>query len=83
MTWAAGFSFTLYLMHVPLILFMRSLGIYDPRSWVQGAMAAMVLLFLCFAFAEVTEHRKKFWRDLIGQLSAIASAGIKGRVKRA
>lgn len=61
----AGFSFSLYLFHVPLILFLRASGIYDSESFLQSVMAAGVIIFIIYLLATVTEHKKDFWQNLV------------------
>ena len=60
--WVAGATFSLYLVHLPL---MHLLAAYSP--WPKSSLANVLLLLLatplaCLAFAEVSERRKTMWR---------------------
>jgi peptidoglycan/LPS O-acetylase OafA/YrhL len=65
----AGFSFSLYLFHVPLILLFRALGLYEPTSIFQSLIAAAVVILVIYLLATVTEHKKSFW---LGVVRAVA-----------
>lgn len=67
--WGAGFSFSLYVYHVPLILLLRSTGIFNTSAPVQATMMAMVVVMLIYGIATITEHRKRAWRNFINFLS--------------
>lgn len=61
--WLAGATFTLYLLHLPIAQFLRSLA-----PWSSAAWQTRILLFagtpaLVFVLAEVTERRKNAWRN--------------------
>ena len=59
--WGAGSSFSLYLFHVPLILFVRSSGIYDSKNIGQVLLAAIAVFSMAYFLALFSEHRKKWW----------------------
>jgi peptidoglycan/LPS O-acetylase OafA/YrhL len=66
--WLAGGSFTLYLVHQPLILMFASF-LHPVEEHVPMAAALLVACFiLCFLLAEVAERRKKFFAQLIVSL---------------
>jgi len=70
----ANGSFALYLFHVPLILLLRALKIYDPTSVMQSAAAALALLSTCHLLSLVTEANKRPWVQLANRcLQSIAS----------
>lgn len=75
--WLAGCSFTLYVMHWPLLNLMRGFG------WVAGdsliAFAGLMAAVIAFAafIARVTEHRRSAVRALLYRW--LARAGGKGR----
>ena len=60
--WAAGGTFTLYLVHLPIAQFLAALAPWAPdtwrtRVWILGGTLAAV-----FLAAEGTERRKRIWR---------------------
>jgi len=66
--WAAGATFTIYLLHFPLGLFALVLA---PQTWALavrwfGIFGALVVV--CFIVAEFSERRKESWRRVLGQL---------------
>ncbi len=62
MRWVAGWSFTLYLCHLPLLtLTATAMAVWGPAGWTPGARAAaMVLLTLAVVIplARLTEQQK-------------------------
>ena len=63
--WAAGGTFSLYLVHMPV---MRFLAAYLP--WPNTSLYTLAALLTltpagCFCFAELSERRKKIWRRFI------------------
>jgi len=60
-TWA-GFSFSLYLFHLPIIALLRSTHIYNPESAAQSISAAALVFFLCHLISTRTERNKAAWR---------------------
>lgn len=64
----AGYTFTLYLLHVPVLFFIRALGVVDPLSaWHTAAVLATVG-FATLLIAPLTEHRKRAWERLFERL---------------
>ncbi len=57
--WAAGGSFTLYLMHQPLLIMLMTLFPRTRESPLLGALAALATLVLVMGLAEIAERRKK------------------------
>ncbi len=74
--WLAGGSFTLYLVHQPLILMFASF-LHPVEEHVPTAAALLVACFvLCFLLAEVAERRKKFFaRLIVSLLPALSRTG--------
>ena len=71
--WLAGGSFTLYLVHQPLILMFASF-LHPVEEHIAMAAALLVVCFiLCFLLAEVAERRKKFFASLIVSLLPVPS----------
>ncbi len=71
--WMAGGSFTLYLVHQPLILMFASF-LHPVEEHIPMAAALLVACFiLCFLLAEVAERRKKLFAKLIVSLLPVLS----------
>lgn len=71
--WLAGGSFTLYLVHQPLILMFASF-LHPVEEHIPMAAALLVVCFiLCFVLAEVAERRKKFFAALVVTLLPVLS----------
>jgi peptidoglycan/LPS O-acetylase OafA/YrhL len=71
--WLAGGSFTLYLVHQPLILTFASF-LHPVEEHIPMAAALLVVCFiLCFVLAEVAERRKKFFAALVVSLLPVLS----------
>jgi peptidoglycan/LPS O-acetylase OafA/YrhL len=64
-SWAADLSFSLYLFHVPLILFLKATHIYETNSPVGCAVAAVGVLFCVYVLATITEHKKDLWLKIV------------------
>lgn len=58
----AGMTFTLYLFHFPLLMFLRALLPGAATSWSVRVPLLVLPPLLCFAIAAVTENRKDVWR---------------------
>jgi peptidoglycan/LPS O-acetylase OafA/YrhL len=59
---AAGISFALYLLHMPLL---RMLSAFTPAGWAvlaRGLVLAVLVLVTVYLLSFVTEGRKKEWR---------------------
>ena len=67
-TWA-GFSFSLYLYHVPLILFIDALSIFDGMSEVSSFFFGACVLFISYALSLVSEKKLPFYKRMFGGLS--------------
>lgn len=71
--WLAGGSFTLYLVHQPLILMFASF-LHPVEEHIPMAAALLVVCFiLCFVLAEIAERRKKFFAALVVSLLPVLS----------
>jgi peptidoglycan/LPS O-acetylase OafA/YrhL len=64
--WLAGATFTLYLLHFPLVWFLNGLLAESPLgAWppaLRWALLIATTFGLVLAAAEVTERRKALWR---------------------
>jgi peptidoglycan/LPS O-acetylase OafA/YrhL len=62
--WFAGATFSIYLMHLPILTLVAAYSPLPPGSpWTVVLMLAITLP-ACFLLAEVSERRKEFWRWL-------------------
>lgn len=80
-SWFAGFS--LYLFHVPLILFLKATHIYAMDSPLGCAVAAMIVLVCVYLLAIITEHKKHFWLKVVRATFAAISISKEGTEKNA
>lgn len=55
--WLAGFSFTLYLLHIPILLVIRGHGIGAGDNLLVFAVMNLVVIGICALLAQVIEHR--------------------------
>jgi len=62
--WLSGTTFTLYLLHVPLILFVRAVAPFDHRTLAFDTLLLGFPLAVVFLVAEFTERRKSVWKAL-------------------
>ena len=60
--WLAGATFTLYLLHVPILLFIRSVSPWPVESWQFRAVLVGAPLCTIFFVAQFTERKKHIWR---------------------
>jgi peptidoglycan/LPS O-acetylase OafA/YrhL len=66
----AGFSFTLYLFHWPLLLLAKSTGLVAGRSGLGFALEVAALVAICYAISRLTEARRESVRRLLEQCAA-------------
>jgi peptidoglycan/LPS O-acetylase OafA/YrhL len=62
--WIAGATFSVYLIHLPVMTFLAAISPLPKSSPWNPALLILVTLLTCFAFAEVSERRKDAWRQL-------------------
>ena len=73
--WAAGATFTLYLLHAPISRFLGSQLTWPPASWSSRLVVVLGTIAIVFLIASVTERRKEAWRRWIRN-------GIRLRIPR-
>jgi peptidoglycan/LPS O-acetylase OafA/YrhL len=56
--WLASFSFTLYALHMPIVICLRALDLYDPYSWIQSILAGIAIIVLCWGLSFITERQR-------------------------
>jgi peptidoglycan/LPS O-acetylase OafA/YrhL len=74
----ANFSFSLYAFHLPIVMLIRALGIYDVTNPVQAFGAAVFAIAICWLFSLVTERRKTAWRSLAQRGAHLLERTIPG-----
>lgn len=57
--WAAGGSFTLYLLHEPLLAFLQQYRFDNPENQFWMPIALIGVFFICYLVAEIGERRKR------------------------
>lgn len=62
MRWAAGATFALYLLHVPLLRFIAAVSPWPVGLWQVRVLVLLGVPVVVLALAEVTERRKMSWR---------------------
>lgn len=69
--WAAGATFTLYLLHYPLAQFLIAVSPWPLGSARQQAFVYLTTLTVVFLVAQFTERRKSVWRHGIERFVAV------------
>ena len=63
-------SFALYLLHYPVMLFLRAVMLKDAPG-INPAWLLPATVAVCLAAAELTERRKSAWRRVLERLAAV------------
>lgn len=63
--WLAGGSFTLYLLHQPMMITVRALVPPELSAPTVGWVALALIIALCYALAELAERRKRGARRFV------------------
>jgi peptidoglycan/LPS O-acetylase OafA/YrhL len=66
--WLAGASFTLYLLHYPLIHFIAAAMPGPETYWASRLLVFVLPPLAALALAEATERRRHAWRRAIAAL---------------
>lgn len=69
----AGASFTLYLLHYPLLHFVAAVSPWAVSDWRTRSLTFVAVPVLLLGWAEVTEKRKVAWRQVFTWLFAKAA----------
>jgi peptidoglycan/LPS O-acetylase OafA/YrhL len=72
--YCAGFTFSLYLYHFPLLLMYSVLLGHDPASASDQAVLYGVTLATCWGLGLVTERKKGFYRAMIDRAWSLADS---------
>jgi peptidoglycan/LPS O-acetylase OafA/YrhL len=73
MGWLAGASFSIYLMHYPLLQFLHA-----ALPGIGYAALFGLTVLACFAFAEIFERPLEFWRRCIRDFGKVNSKPVPG-----
>jgi peptidoglycan/LPS O-acetylase OafA/YrhL len=65
---AAGYTFTLYLFHFPVLFFLAAFSPWAPTDPLHAAFLVVGTAIAVFAFGEIGEKRKNEWRRMIAWL---------------
>jgi peptidoglycan/LPS O-acetylase OafA/YrhL len=68
--WAAGATFTIYLLHLPVAQFLTTQVPWSPTSWRTRTVLFGGTLLVLFLLADVTERRKDPWKRAFRSLFA-------------
>jgi peptidoglycan/LPS O-acetylase OafA/YrhL len=63
--WAAGASFTLYLIHQPMEVFTSALFPEIGNHSLQGVLALFLIIMSVLIFAELGERRKNYFKAIV------------------
>jgi peptidoglycan/LPS O-acetylase OafA/YrhL len=66
--WLSGATFTLYLLHLPLIHALVAVSPWHADTWRTRLLVYLGTPLLVLLLAEVTERRKTAWRQAIARL---------------
>ncbi|MCW3476907.1 acyltransferase family protein [Limobrevibacterium gyesilva] len=76
--WLGGATFTLYLLHLPLIHALVAVSPWPVTSWATRGLVFMAPPVIVLALAEVTERRKHAWRERLAGLLRLAVRATSG-----
>ena len=65
--WIAGATFTLYLFHFPILVFLLAIDPWPVASWASRGLIFIGTPIAVFGLAELTERRKDAWRRFMEQ----------------
>ena len=80
--WIANGSFTLYLVHLPLLALARALDNSVKQSSLHGIVAIIAIMFLCYSIAELGERRKRVFRDIANRVFRLQKGNYAASSKR-
>ena len=63
--WGANHTFSLYLFHMPLLVFFNALGVFQPQLWWSAVLEIGLVLLVIVVLAELTESRRKSLQRLV------------------
>ncbi|MBO9099492.1 MULTISPECIES: acyltransferase family protein [unclassified Rhizobium] len=78
--WLAGASFTLYLVHLPIIVFFSSFTVSLQRPLVSGIYFCLLTLVIVLLLAECGERRKAAYAAVVRRLIPRWHSQVQGEV---
>lgn len=81
-TWAAGTTFTIYLMHQPIIVMMSAINNIAPSKMLSGYLGLAVAIVILFLLAELGERRKQQARTILNWAAAGFTLAKRGTNKQ-
>ena len=63
--WLANGTFTLYLMHMPIMLLLTSVLPGKAGNPLRGITILALCIAACYVLAEFMERRKHFWTEMV------------------
>lgn len=79
----AGSTFSLYLFHRPITMFLSHAGISTGSNAISFTLLLIGIVVVCFLLAEVTEKRRRIARELSGKVFdsiALLSTNIRSKL---
>lgn len=58
--WLAGFSYTLYIFHVPIMMFLTAILPVDRSNLMEVCIIPLLTIFICSSVSQLTEKNTKF-----------------------
>jgi peptidoglycan/LPS O-acetylase OafA/YrhL len=55
--WMSGHTFSLYVYHLPILLFIRSIGNYNPEDPWEDLVAIVITLLIIVGLSKITEEK--------------------------
>jgi peptidoglycan/LPS O-acetylase OafA/YrhL len=79
--WMAGHTFSLYLYHLPILLFVRAITKYDPDNHFEVLAALFMTLLIIVGLSKISEERypalrtllRRWFKILFGKLQMTSS----------
>jgi peptidoglycan/LPS O-acetylase OafA/YrhL len=75
--WAAGATFSIYLLHVPVAQFLSTVVPWPPPAWQTRIVIYGGTLLAILVFAEITERRKEPWRRAFASALAYIPSPVR------
>jgi hypothetical protein len=72
----ASFTFAIYLSHRPFMNLWAFVTGHDPHSATSVAVLAVLTLFSCWSFGQISERKKESWRSFFRWLLRIPKTSV-------
>lgn len=73
----AGYTFSIYLFHYPILQFLGATGLFDPQAPLAIIALFLATLFACRIFGNYTEKRKDLARRWLERLTGYRPAVLR------